>query len=70
MVVDQAGGDAFLLLPRVLLEGGASKDGLGVEGIGLLAVERLLERVRVEGGGGGSFQRLCCQWEEGHPHME
>ena len=40
-----AGGDVFLLLPRVLLEGGASMTGLRVESLGLFAVERLLERV-------------------------
>ena len=31
--------------------GGASMDGFGVGGLGLLAIECLLERVRAEGGG-------------------
>ena len=44
-----AGGDVFFLLPRVLLDRGASVDGFGAEGLSLLAVERLLERVRAEG---------------------
>ena len=47
-----AGGDVFFLLPWVLLEGGASRVGLGAEGLGLLVIECLLERVRVEVGGG------------------
>ena len=50
-MADGAGGDVFLFLPRVLLEGGASMDGLGAKGLGLLIVERLLEQVRAEGGG-------------------
>ena len=50
-MVDKGGGDVFLLLPRVLLERGVSVDGCGVEGLGLPAVRRLLERVRAEGGG-------------------
>ena len=53
-MADGGGGYVFLLLPRVLLEGGASmdglKDGLRMEVIGLLAVEHLLEQVRAEGG--------------------
>ena len=51
MVADVGGGDVFLLLPRVLLEGGASADGYRVMGLDLLVVERLLERVQAEGGG-------------------
>jgi len=50
-VADGVGGDVFLLLPQVLLEGGAFTDGLGAEGLGLLAVEYLLEWVQAEGGG-------------------
>ena len=50
-MVDGAGGDIFLLLPQVLLEGEASTNGFGVGGLGLPIVERLLERVRAEGGG-------------------
>ena len=50
-MVDEGGGDVFLLLPWVLLEGGASTDGRGVVGLDLLVIGRLLERVRVEGGG-------------------
>ena len=52
------GGDVFLLLARVLLEEGTSTAGLGAsmaslgaKGLGLLAVECQLERVRVDGGG-------------------
>ena len=32
-----ASGDVFLMLPRVLLQGGASTDGFGVGGLGLPA---------------------------------
>ena len=51
MVVDAGGGDVFLLLPRVLLEGGALVDGYRVVKLNLLAVGRMLGWVRVEGGG-------------------
>ena len=51
MVADKRGGDFFLLLPRVLLEGEASIDGRGVVGLDLLAVGCLLEQVRAEEGG-------------------
>ena len=51
MVVDVGGGDVFLLLPRVLLEGGASVDGRGAAGLDLLAIGCLLERARAKGGG-------------------
>ena len=50
-MVDAGGGDVFLLLPRVLLEGGALADDRRAVGIDLPAVGRLLERVRAEGGG-------------------
>ena len=43
-MANEAGGDVFLLLPQVLLEGGASTDDFGVGGLGLPIVERLLER--------------------------
>ena len=46
-----AGGEVFLLLPCVLLEGEVSVEGCGVVNLDLLAVGRTLERVRVEGGG-------------------
>ena len=46
-----SGGDVFLLLPRVLLEGGASVKGRRAADLDLLAVGRILEWVRVEGGG-------------------
>ena len=36
-MADGVGEDVFLLLPRVLLEGGASTSGLGAEALGLLA---------------------------------
>ena len=49
-MVDVEGGDVFLLLPRVLLEGGASVDGCGVVGLDLLVVRCLLEWVQAEGG--------------------
>ena len=47
-MANEAGGDVFLLLPQVLLEGGASMDGFGVGGLGLPIVERLLEQGRAE----------------------
>ena len=50
-MADEGGGDVFLLLPWVLLEGGAFMDGRGAAGLFLPAVGRLLERVRAEGGG-------------------
>jgi len=50
-MVDEGGGDVFLLLSWVMLEGGASMDGRGAEGLGLPVIGCLLERVRVEGGG-------------------
>ena len=49
-MANRAGRDVFLLLPWVLLEGGASRASLGAEGLGLLVVERLLERVWKGGG--------------------
>ena len=51
MVVDIKGGDIFLLLPHILLEGGASIDGRRAAYLDLLVVGRTLERVRAEGGG-------------------
>ena len=51
MVVDIGGGEVFLLLPRVLLEGRASIDGCEAMNLNLLVVGCMLERVRVEGGG-------------------
>ena len=51
MAVDTGGGEVFLLLARVLLEGGASVDNRGVVSLDLLVVGRSLERVRAEGGG-------------------
>ena len=51
MVVDTGGGEVFLLLPHVLLEGGASIDSCGAVNLDLLAVGRTLERVRAAGGG-------------------
>ena len=51
MVVDTGGGEVFLLLPRVLLEGRASIDGCEAMNLDLLVVGRSLERVRAEGGG-------------------
>ena len=50
-MVERGGKDVFLFLPRVLLEARASILGLRAEGLGLLAIERLLERVRAEEGG-------------------
>ena len=44
------GEDVFLLLPRVLLEGGASKSGLGAEALGLLA-KNAYWNVQAERGG-------------------
>ena len=51
MVVDAREGEVFLLLPCVLLEGGASIDSHGAVNLDLLAVGRTLERVLAEGGG-------------------
>ena len=50
-MVDEGGGDVFLLLPRVLLEEGASVGGREVVGLDLPAVGRLLEWVQAKGGG-------------------
>ena len=50
-MTDGIGGDVFLLLPCVLLEGGASTNEFDVGGLGLASVKRLLERVLIEGGG-------------------
>ena len=50
MVVDAGEGEVFLLLPCVLLEGGASVDGCEAMNLNLLVVGRMLERVRVGGG--------------------
>ena len=50
MVVD-AGGDVFLLLPCVLLEGGALVDGSRTADLDLLAVGCTLEQVWAERGG-------------------
>ena len=50
-MVDGAGGDVFLLLPRVLLEGGALANSSGAMGLDLLIIGRLLEGVQVEEGG-------------------
>ena len=50
-MADEARGDVFLLLPRVLLERGASIDGFNVGGLGLVVVNRLLEQVLTVGGG-------------------
>ena len=47
-MVDTGGGDVFLLLPRVLLEGGASVDDRRAIGLGLLAVGRLLKQVHAK----------------------
>ena len=47
---DGAGGDVFLLLPWVLLEGGASKDCLGMGGLGWVVANLLVEWALVEGG--------------------
>ena len=49
-MVGAGGRDFYLLLPQVLLEGGASIDGCGVAGLDLLAVGRLLEQARAKGG--------------------
>ena len=51
MVADEGGGEIFLLLPWVLLEGGVSTDGHGATGLDLPVIGRLLERVRAEKGG-------------------
>ena len=48
-MADARGGDVFLLLPRVLLEGGLLVEGREVVGLDLPIVGRLLERVRAEG---------------------
>lgn len=49
-MVDTRGGDVFLLLPQVLLDGGVSENGCGAVGLDLSATRRLLERVRDERG--------------------
>ena len=49
MVAEKSGGDIFLLLPQVLLEGGASMDDHGAAGLGLLAVRRLLNEYEQKG---------------------
>ena len=66
--MDEGGGDIFLLLPRVLLERGASVDGCGAAGLGLPVVGRLLEWVRAEGG--GELSKTMLPTEEGYPHKE
>ena len=58
------GGEAFLLLPHVLLEGEASVDGRGVVNLDLLGMERTLKRVWVEEAGEPS--KTICLWEGGH----
>ena len=45
-MAEAQGGDVFLLLPRVLLEGGASVDGCEVVCFDLPAVEHVVGRVR------------------------
>lgn len=60
-MVDEAGGDDFLLLAWVLLEGEASMDGFGVEDLALPLVECLLERVRTEGEGEPSITMLLIR---------
>ena len=47
---NERGGNVFLLLPQVLLEGGASTDGHGAAGLDLPMVGHLLKLVRTEGG--------------------
>ena len=49
-MVDIGGGEVFLLLPRVLLEGGVSVDSCKAVNLDLLVVGRMLEQVRAEGG--------------------
>lgn len=44
-MVDKGGGDVFLLLPEVLLEGGESEGYLGMGGLDLVAADPLVERV-------------------------
>ena len=51
MVAYEGCRDVFLLIPQVLLEGGASADGHGAASLDLPIVGRLLKWVRVEGGG-------------------
>ena len=51
MVVDTGGGEVFLVLPRVLLEGGELVGGHRAADLDLLAVGHMLEWVWAEGGG-------------------
>ena len=50
MVVDIEGGEFFLLLPRVRLDGGASIDSREAMNLDLVVVGRMLERVWAEEG--------------------
>ena len=50
-MTDERGGDVFLLLPLVLLDGGASVYTRRAVSLNLLGVGRLLEWVRAEGEG-------------------
>ena len=50
-MVDGVGGYVFLLLPRVLLEGGASEGCLDMGGLNWATIDLLVERALVEGGG-------------------
>lgn len=61
-----AGGDVFLLLPLVLLEGRASMDGFGIRGLDLATIERLLKRVRAKGG--RELSRTMLPMGEGLPY--
>ena len=49
-MVDARGGDVFLLLPCVLLDGGALEGCLSKGGLDLVAVDLLVERVLTEKG--------------------
>ena len=58
-MADRVGEDVFLLLPRVLLEGGASTSGLGAEALGLLAKNaywNMYKQKEEE-----SSRELCCR---------